>query len=48
LLAACARGTGRKALGRALLNERVLAKPMTPLTRHWSEAMGEATARVSV
>jgi hypothetical protein len=48
LLAACARGTGRKALGRALLNERFLAKPMTPLTRHWSEAMGEATARVSV
>jgi hypothetical protein len=48
LLAACARGTGRKALGRALLNERILAKPMTPLTRHWSEAMGEATARASV
>jgi hypothetical protein len=48
LLAACARGAGRKALGRALLNERILAKPMTPLTRHWSEAMGEATARVSV
>jgi hypothetical protein len=48
LLAACARGAGRKALGRALLNERILAKPMTPLTRHWSEAMGEATARASV
>jgi hypothetical protein len=48
LLAACSRGNGRKALGRALLNERALAKPMTPLTRHWSEAMGEATARVSV
>jgi hypothetical protein len=45
LLAACSRGAGRKALGRALLNERILAKPMTPLTRHWSEAMGEATAR---
>ena len=38
LLAACARG-GRKALGRALLNERVLAKPLTPLTRHWQEAL---------
>jgi hypothetical protein len=48
LLAACCRGKGRKALGRALLNERSLAKPMTPLTRHWSEAMGEATARASV
>jgi hypothetical protein len=48
LLAACSRGSGRKALGRALLNERILAKPMTPLTRHWSEAMGEATARASV
>ena len=48
LLAACARGAGRKALGRALLNERMLAKSMTPLTRHWSEAMGEATVRASV
>jgi hypothetical protein len=45
LLAACARGHGRKPLGRALLNERVLAKPMTPLTRHWIEAMGEAPER---
>ena len=40
LLAACARGS-RKALGRALLNERMLAKPATPLTRHWQEALGE-------
>ena len=46
LLAACARGSGRKALGRALLNERSLAKPMTPLTRHWSEAIGSAPTRV--
>ncbi|MES2959288.1 MAG: tetratricopeptide repeat protein [Pseudomonadota bacterium] len=38
LLAACARGS-RKALGRALLNERVLGKPLTPLTRHWQEAL---------
>jgi tetratricopeptide (TPR) repeat protein len=48
LLAACARGSGRKALGRALLNERTLAKPLTPLTRHWCEAMGEATVRASI
>jgi hypothetical protein len=48
LLAACARGKGRKALGRALINERILAKPVTPLTRHWAEAMGEATARAIV
>ena len=48
LLAACAQGTGRKALGRALLNERALAKPSTPLTRHWIEAMGEPTARATV
>jgi hypothetical protein len=48
LLAACARGTGRKSLGHALLNERILAKPVTPLTRHWAEAMGEATARASL
>jgi hypothetical protein len=48
LLAACARGKGRKPLGRALLNERILAKPLTPLTRHWIDAMGEAPARASV
>ena len=40
LLAACARGS-RKALGHALLNERLLAKPLTPLTRHWQEALGD-------
>jgi hypothetical protein len=39
LLAAAARG-GRGALGRALLNERVMAKPVTPLTRHWLERIG--------
>ena len=38
LLAASARGS-RRALGRALLNERRLAKPVTPLTRHWMERM---------
>jgi hypothetical protein len=47
LLAACTRGSGRKALGRALLNERVLARPLTPLTRHWVEAMGEASERAT-
>jgi tetratricopeptide (TPR) repeat protein len=40
LLAAAARG-GRRALGRALLNERRLAKPATPLTRHWAERVGD-------
>ncbi len=35
LLAAAARGTDT-ALGRALLNERRLAKPVTPLTEHWA------------
>ena len=39
LLAAAARGQ-RRALGRALLNERVMAKPATPLTRHWAERIG--------
>jgi hypothetical protein len=39
LLAAAARG-GRRALGRALVNERVMAKPVTPLTRHWIEELG--------
>jgi hypothetical protein len=33
-------GPQRQALGRALLNERLLAKPTTPLTRHWFEAVG--------
>jgi hypothetical protein len=45
LLAACARGRGRKALGRAVLNERLLAKPVTPLTRHWADAMGGTSER---
>ncbi|MCA0244664.1 MAG: tetratricopeptide repeat protein [Proteobacteria bacterium] len=38
LLAAAARGS-RRAMGRALLRERLMAKPRTPLTRHWMEAM---------
>lgn len=43
LLAAAARGQ-RQALGRALVNERVMAKPVTPLTRHWIERLGLAQA----
>jgi hypothetical protein len=39
LLAAAARGSQR-GLGRALLNERRLAKPLTPLTRHLIENAG--------
>jgi hypothetical protein len=42
------RGSARKALGRALISERVLAKPMTPLTRHWCEALGESPERARV
>ena len=34
LLSACARGT-RRGIGRALINERLMAKPSTPLTAHW-------------
>lgn len=34
VLAAAARGS-RKNVGRALLNERTLAKPLTPLSEHW-------------
>jgi hypothetical protein len=38
LLAAAAQGN-RRALGRALLNERCMAKPVTPLTRYWQEQL---------
>ncbi|MEK8030472.1 tetratricopeptide repeat protein [Ideonella sp. DXS29W] len=39
LLAASARASHRH-VGRALLNERRMAKPITPLTRHWAEQLG--------
>lgn len=42
LLAAAARG-GRRNLGRALLNERCMAKPQTPLTRFWLEQLGQGS-----
>jgi hypothetical protein len=42
LFAAAAAG-GRRSTGRAVLNERTMAKPVTPLTRHWIEALGEPT-----
>ena len=42
LLAAAARG-GRRSLGRALLNERTMTKPLTPLTRHWMERLALPT-----
>jgi len=38
LLAAAAAG-GSRVLGRAVLNERRLAKPVTPLTRHWADRL---------
>jgi hypothetical protein len=38
LLWAAERG-GRTSLGRALLNERCMAKAVTPLTRHWRERL---------
>ena len=38
LMAAAARG-GRRSLGRALVNERRMNKPVTPLTRHWIEEL---------
>ena len=41
LMAAAAHGK-RIELGRALLNERCLAKPVTPLTRYWIETLGAA------
>jgi hypothetical protein len=41
LIAASARASHRH-VGRALLNERRLAKPMTPLTRHWADQLAMA------
>ncbi len=45
LLAAAAQAAqgSRRAVGRALLNERCMAKPVTPLTRHWQEALSPPT-----
>ena len=39
LLAAAAEGTGTRTIGRAVLNERRLAKPVTALTRHWASRL---------
>jgi tetratricopeptide (TPR) repeat protein len=39
LLAAAARSS-RRSLGQALVNERLMAKPETPLTRYWIEELG--------
>ena len=39
LLAAAARGQ-RRSLGHALLRERLMAKPATPMTRHWMDQLG--------
>ena len=43
LLAAAVAGS-RHAVGRALLNERTMAKPLTPLTRHWIEKLAQPVA----
>jgi hypothetical protein len=42
LMAACAQGRSHRPLGRALLNERLMAKPATPLTRWWAQRLGVA------
>jgi len=39
LLAAATSPGGEPALARALLNERRLAKPVTPLTQHWEQRL---------
>ncbi len=43
LMAAAAVGN-RRNLGQALVNERMLAKPITPLTRHWLERLAPPSA----
>jgi hypothetical protein len=40
LLAACAAPGGERALGRAILNERQLARGVTPQVEHWRERLG--------
>ncbi len=45
LLAAAAQASDPSA-GRALLNERRLGKPVTPLTAHWASRLGSRSARV--
>jgi hypothetical protein len=40
LLWTAARGT-RRGIGRALINERVMNKPTTPLSQHWRAQLGE-------
>ena len=40
----CAARGGIAHIGRALLNERCLAKPVTPLTRHWAQRLQVAIA----
>jgi len=40
LIAAAAASRTHRAHGRALLNERMISKPATPLTRHWAQALG--------
>ncbi len=37
-----AAGSSLAHVGRAVLNERCLAKPVTPLTRHWADRLGVA------
>jgi hypothetical protein len=43
LMAAAAAGS-RRNLGQALVNERVMAKPITPLTRHWLDRLALPSA----
>jgi hypothetical protein len=42
LLAACTLPGGHRALGRALLNERLLARGETPQVDHWRRTLGLA------
>jgi hypothetical protein len=47
LLAAAAQSGADPSVGRALLNERRLAKPVTRLTEHWATRLGTRTASAS-
>ena len=44
LLAAASQSAANRPAGRAVLNERLLAKPATPLTEYWAARLSSGSA----